>query len=288
MKKTIIILFTMAVCQLSFAQLKINNYGMVKINAQTQDWWSGLKVVVPTYNSCAYHLEYNGKDRSFFHASGYLWCERGGYFGSDISLKENITPIRGALQKVLSLNGVKYQFKERNIDEENPHNPEDFRLGVIAQDVEKILPEVVKNMHDGTKAVAYTDLIAVLIEAVKEQQIQIEQLQTIVYGGESKSALLNEDDTNETMTEVKAQLFQNAPNPFSVNTEIKFEIPQNTGSAGLIIHDMHGGEVKTYHIANKGFGCIVIQASELSAGMYMYTLLVDNTIVDTRKMILTK
>jgi hypothetical protein len=50
-------------------------------------------------------------------------------------------------------------------------------MGLIAQEVEQVVPEVVKEMNDGTKAIAYTDLIGVLVEAMKEQQQQIEKLQ---------------------------------------------------------------------------------------------------------------
>ena len=84
------------------------------------------------------------------------------------------------------------------------------------------------------------------------------------------------------------KLFQNMPNPFSVNTEIRFEIPENSTSAKLLIHDMQGVEIKSYAITSKGIGNIFIQGSELQAGMYMYTLLVNNMIVDTKRMVLTK
>jgi len=51
---------------------------------------------------------------------------------------------------------------------------------------------------------------------------------------------------------------------------------------------MQGSEIKSYTITTRGSGNITIQAQELPAGMYMYTLLVNNTIIDTKKMILTK
>ena len=290
MKKILFILIASAIYLNSFGQFKVNSYGMVDIKAQTQDWWSGLKVTVPTKSSCSYNLwsTFLNRDVFFVCAEGYLWTLKGGYFGSDISFKENIKPIEKALTKVLNLNGVRYQFKEKLGEGGEPKNSEDFRLGFIAQEVEKVFPEVVKDMPDGTKAISYTDLIAVLVEAMKEQQAQIEQLYALIYDKESKSSFNNENEVQEIKDVNKAQLFQNKPNPFSVNTEIQFDIPQNTTSAKLLIHDMYGGEVKSYNIATKGIGNITIQASELSAGMYMYTLLVNNIIVDTKKMILTK
>ena len=95
---------------------------------------------------------------------------------------------------------------------------------------------------------------------------------------------------NNTPTQFQevAVLYQNIPNPFSVNTEIRFEIPESATSAKLIIHDMQGAEIQSYTISARGTGNIIIQGHELPAGMYMYTLLVNNTMIDTKKMILTK
>jgi hypothetical protein len=146
-------------------------------------------------------------------------------------------------------------------------------------------------------------VIQILVEAMKEQQSQIEQLESIIYKQADNINYLQEqvdgyskgngaiksitmDDNNKDLE--NAKLYQNTPNPFSVNTEIKFEIPENANSARLIIHDMQGAEIKSYNITAKGAGNIIIQGAELQAGMYMYTLLIDNTIVDTKRMILTK
>jgi len=211
----------------------------------------------------------------------------------------------------MSLQGVRYQYKEQeNEDNElNSENNKDFRLGFIAQAVEKVCPEAVKNMPDGTKAMSYTDLIPVLVEAIKEQQVQIDFLQEKIkacyqknpqYFPQQSPAIDENNDQednplkntsineNSSLDIATAKLFQNTPNPFSMNTEIRFEIPKNSSSAKLLIHDMQGGEIKSYILTARGVGNIMIQGHELPAGMYMYTLLVNNTIVDTKKMILTK
>ena len=83
---------------------------------------------------------------------------------SDISLKTNIRRIDNALDKVIQISGVKFEWKENN-------RPS---AGIIAQDVEKVLPELVTG--DETKVVNYNGLIGLLIEAIKEQQRQIEEL----------------------------------------------------------------------------------------------------------------
>ena len=88
---------------------------------------------------------------------------------SDISLKDNIEAIPGALDKVLQIRGVTYN---RNDIEDNPR-----QTGVIAQEVEKVLPEVISEDANGIKSVAYGNMIGLLIEAIKEQQERIDALE---------------------------------------------------------------------------------------------------------------
>jgi hypothetical protein len=91
---------------------------------------------------------------------------------SDQNLKTNITPIASALSKVLQLSGVEFDF----IDGNNTGYLGVHQIGLIAQDVNKVIPEVVGKNNDGTLGVSYQHLVAVLIEAIKEQQEQINDL----------------------------------------------------------------------------------------------------------------
>ena len=84
---------------------------------------------------------------------------------SDINLKENIHSIEDPLGKVMQINGVGFRWKDTKED----------AIGVIAQDIEDVIPELVKN-NDHIKTVNYNGLIGVLIEAIKEQQRQILEL----------------------------------------------------------------------------------------------------------------
>jgi hypothetical protein len=86
---------------------------------------------------------------------------------SDIRTKENIVTIDSALSKVLGLHGVYFTRK----------NEEGRKIGVIAQEVEEVLPEVVYTGEDGMKSVSYGSIVGLLIEAIKEQNEQIKKLQ---------------------------------------------------------------------------------------------------------------
>jgi hypothetical protein len=87
---------------------------------------------------------------------------------SDERLKEDIKQISNALEKVLKLRGVSYTLKESGV----------HRIGVIAQEVEEIIPEVIGMIDDDihTKTVSYGNLIGLLIEAIKELSEEIENL----------------------------------------------------------------------------------------------------------------
>ncbi len=95
---------------------------------------------------------------------------------SDIKIKENIKDLDNSLKKILCIRGVTYNRK--NDENKKTH------IGVIAQEIEKILPEVISESDDPTditsenkiKTVAYTEIIPVLIEAIKEQHKIIEDL----------------------------------------------------------------------------------------------------------------
>lgn len=93
------------------------------------------------------------------------------YYSSDIALKENISPIGNALDKLSQISGVEFDWTKDYIDD---HGGEDgyfvrkHDVGVIAQEIKKVLPEVVAERQDGTLAVRYEKIIALLIEAVKE------------------------------------------------------------------------------------------------------------------------
>ena len=97
------------------------------------------------------------------------------FYTSDKNLKENIKNIDNPLDKINQLNGVYYNWTEQ-AQKNNNHLGKEKEIGVIAQDVEKVLPEAVTTREDGTKAVRYERLCSVLIEAVKELQEQIKDL----------------------------------------------------------------------------------------------------------------
>jgi hypothetical protein len=101
------------------------------------------------------------------------------YYSSDARLKENVTPIGNAVDIVKQLNGVRYDWTASYIESKGGEDGMFVRkhdIGVIAQEVEKVFPEIVAENSEGYKAVRYERLVPVLIEAVKELSREIERL----------------------------------------------------------------------------------------------------------------
>jgi len=116
----------------------------------------------------------NAGDKVTIDSSGNLTATGNVTAYSDISLKENIETIPNALDKVLNLRGVEF---DRIDKEDNTHE-----IGVIAQEVEEVIPEVVLTNTEGIKSVAYGNLVGLLIESIKELKAEINDLKAQVEG----------------------------------------------------------------------------------------------------------
>lgn len=94
------------------------------------------------------------------------------FHSSDKSLKDNLTPIPDALDKITTLTGYEFDWNDKQ-DTYTGHD-----VGVVAQEVEQVMPEVVNTREDGTKAVRYEKLVPLLIESIKELTAKVEKLES--------------------------------------------------------------------------------------------------------------
>lgn len=94
------------------------------------------------------------------------------FYSSDERLKDNIIPLRNATDKIKQIGGYEFDWN----DKQNIYEGHD--VGVIAQEVEKVLPEVVETRDSGYKAVKYEKIVPLLIESIKELTSRIEELET--------------------------------------------------------------------------------------------------------------
>lgn len=231
---------------------------------------------------------------------------------SDARNKKNVKRISGSLQKIQKVEGKTYKFVDdeemsykKNLHEQYKKGAE-FNVGFLAQELEQIFPELVETDSAGEKYVNYIGIIPYLVEAIKEQQNQIDKLQTQINKNTGKKnnkvksfmkepgydEYTSEISSNEYETDIIAEyeniLYQNLPNPFSQNTQIEYSLVPDAQNAMICIYDMNGSQLKCYNLDTSGVGVVTIDGSELRAGMYMYSLLVDGKLIDTKRMVLTE
>jgi len=135
----------------------------------------GAKVSFGTQDNAGVFTENAKAERNGVYAFsifGSLWVN-GTTYASDERFKQNITAISSPLQRLLQINGVEYEMKTKEFAEN--HFMTGRQMGLLAQNVEKIVPEAV-NERDGYKGVDYARLVPLLIEGIKEQQQQIDKL----------------------------------------------------------------------------------------------------------------
>ncbi len=106
--------------------------------------------------------------------------------------------------------------------------------------------------------------------------------------GDSSSAITNVQSILLSASVNAPLLYQNIPNPFSVGTKINYYLPEGTIGATLVFYDTYGNQMKTVELSQTGNGTLNITPDNLTAGIYSYSLIVNNTVIDTKRMILQK
>lgn len=136
----------------------------------------------------------------------------------------------------------------------------------------------------------YNQILPIAIASIQTQQKMIDSLKmemAILKEQVNTYNSLDFENNDSTTVSSRNVLNQNSPNPFTESTEIKFSIDdQNFRKASIVIFDMNGLLIKQYDIQKSGDGKIKINGNELKAGMYIYTLIVNQREVDSKKMIL--
>lgn len=262
-----------------------------------------------------------GDDMTFYvKGDGSVYSKGSLLTASDESYKDNVSLINNGLNTIKQMKGVAYRIKEQvdksiiantfqndtslnalsaqstvPIEIVNKIKAEEKRkkAGFIAQDLEVVFPEAVYTLPNGKKAIAYSEIIPLLVEAIKEQQNQIDELKQQKSNNQQTRAEGEVDNTSDELLsdideKLSASLYSNIPNPFKEETTISYFIPEHISQATLHIYNLQGKQIKQIAISERGNGAVIIKGYEFTPGMYMYTLIVDGKEIDTKKMILTE
>ena len=244
---------------------------------------------------------------------------------SDYRLKQNIRSLSssdGCLSKLMSMNVVEFNNKQReyevsesdleedeaelmeqdtaialmNLREESIEDKarwyaddspiiKNKHYGLIAQELQEIYPDLVVESQDGFLAINYLEIIPLLIRSVQELNAKVEQY-------ENGNAPIQKAQARTTdVTDIDAvvtTLYQNIPNPFTESTVIRCDVAEDVVKADLYIYNMNGEQITEYSVSERGETSVTIDGGSLSAGMYLYALIADGQVIDTKRMILTK
>jgi hypothetical protein len=256
------------------------------------------------------------QDYAGYFVGDFFMSSSGAYLPSDAKLKHDVKPLTAerAHEILKNLDPKTYEYNREQYPSLNLSSGEQY--GLLAENVEKVLPNAVKetvnppevdslgNTVYGAvefKAVNYTPLITVLVEAVRDLKASNDELQRS--NAEMKSAMTalqdccrsdgdgGETGSNSDFVELNNYaiiLDQNSPNPFAEKTTITYTIPGDVKDAQLIFSDDNGRVLKTVQITERGQGSMLIYASNLSSGIYTYSLIADGKLIDTKKMVCLK
>ena len=245
------------------------------------------------------------------HVAGKVYTQ-GIVTPSDSRLKKDVIDFKDGLSVIKQLRPIKYQYNGKaGLQTEQDH------IGVFAQDLQKAAPYLVEEFEyieqdekgNITLSESYlkindSEIKYLLINAMNEQQTIIEDQATKIDQQadklskiEAELAAIKELLTGKTSTNTlsesvdgslleKAQLGQNTPNPFDENTMIEYYLPKTVNKAQVAVYDNTGKMIKEVNIEAIGKGFVDLKLTNLAAGTYHYSLIVDGKIQDSKKMIL--
>ena len=159
--------------------------------------------------------------------------------------------------------------------------------GLSAEELEEVFPDLVYDNEDGTKSINYVEMVPILVQAINELSAKLEVLEgkdgTIK---KVKAQTTNVDEIGGSVTLLS--LGQNKPNPFGTSTSIEVSIPEDVQSAFIYVYDLTGKKLQQMDVVARGRQTISLNASSLTDGMYLYSLIADGKVVETRRMIVEK
>jgi len=303
-------------------QVQPNGYAYFQCTKPQPYAWMEL-TYANNVNSKCYIVQYGSTHTYFVYGNGVQYSTAN-FINGDIGTNSKDVAVDSALSKIVRLNSVYYQLKDQQkldstkitdkygnthsvitslsdndsidpkIDSILEAEKDRKYIGLVADEVEKVVPELVRTKPDGSKAIAYYSLTSLLVEAIKAQQTEIENINKQLeyfknqnngtdWGNEKSVVTKSDNITNKS----GGLLFQNQPNPFSEKTIIRFKVNDLSKKATIYIFNMQGSLIKSFENLNPELSELKINGNDLAPGMYLYSLVIDGNEVDTKRMILT-
>ena len=297
-----------------YSQNQTNNAGLLTMQSADGAYFSvranGCVGIFNNNPSCALEVGTAGQSQQI-KVNGSV------VLTSDERLKDNVKDLSNSFNLLKQLRTVTYNYKMPVVVQKTKINTATdstgtkkpqfvpkpdisgrIHYGFLAQDVQKTFPDLVYKDSAGMFSVDYIGMIPILVDALRDQKAQLDaQAKQIDYlmslvaptnSGPKKVDAVITTGLSETNTLTYPVLDQNTPNPFNQSTTIGYYLPTTINTAAIYVYDMNGIQLKCYNISERGKKIIIISGSEFNAGMYLYALIADGKVIDTKRMILTK
>jgi hypothetical protein len=248
----------------------------------------------------------------------------GSYLPSDRQLKQNISDLTAALPLINKLQPKEFEFRQDG-HYKDMNLPKGKQYGLIAQDLELVLPDLIKQNEFNTagaapagvspkepvptlkvakeekpevinfKAVNYTELIPILVKALQELSKENEELKRKVADVEELKkqvaelkALWTKNSNNTSVNLLSAFLEESSPNPARGTTTIRYSVPEGTTSAKLTLTNSKGQTLKEVSLTGRGTGHVNLNTAALPAGLYTYALWIDGIKSTSKQLVIAR
>ena len=162
-----------------------------------------------------------------------------------------------------------------------------LHYGLNVEELEEVFPDLVYENEGGSKSINYVEMVPILVQAINELSAKVAELEGKDGAVKKVSAKATGIKDVDGSVEVLA-LGQNKPNPFGTSTEIEVSVPESVQSAFVYVYDLQGKKVQQVNITARGKQTVQLNAADLADGMYLYSLIADGKVVETRRMIVEK
>ena len=290
-------------CSLGAPAATLNIGGGLNIIANTKDSLQSNRLFnVADYRSTKSPIFYISSNENIYSRNGLILL-------SDSAQKTDIETLTSTLSKIRKLRGISYQWKDNAIFPNNAITTEQERarkhIGLLAQEVEVVYPEVVHIFDDSIKGIAYSDLTAVLIEGIKElddsltlmnkkytsMQKQIDHLQSLI----ETLALdilppADNSQKNKKRNNIEEDLsptfYQTASN--KIYTDITYHLTKDISNASIHLYTLDSYLTLQEPLNTDAItGQIRIFHTHIKSGIYICTLLIDGLPTKSKQLIIS-
>jgi hypothetical protein len=266
------------------------------VNASDRLWLGNTVATVWTTNS------YNVSDQRF----------KSSVKADEVKGLEFINLLRPVVYNLETKKLTEHMTQNMPADLRKTYLNEDFskstalrQSGFLAQEVEEAAKKAGYNFsgvyapeagnNTDTYGISYATFVVPLVKAVQELDQQKAALQQKVDKLEKQvQDLLNKTGSATGINPSTgsalegASMEQNIPNPFSNETVISYNLPQQVSSASLVVYDLSGKQIVSFPITEKGASSITLTSEKLAAGIYIYSVMADGKILDSKRMVVAQ